>query len=77
MLYFDQPVGTGWSYSDIHEHWVTDEEGLAKDFYSVLQEFYRRFPKYRSSPLHIFGESYAGRFSRNHRAHNAAAEYLQ
>lgn len=60
MLWLDQPVGTGFSYSDDPDHYSKDEKDLSKDFVSVLEHFYDVWPAFRTRPLYIFGESYGG-----------------
>ncbi|KAF1794023.1 Alpha/Beta hydrolase fold [Phytophthora cactorum] len=52
MLFFDQPVGTGYS----------SEEG-AEQLYRGLQGFFRRHPEYKHNPLYVCGESYAGKYA--------------
>jgi len=61
ILYWDQPVGTGYSYNSNNEY-VTSEEELRKQFYDALQIFYQKHPEYRKCPLYIAGESYAGKY---------------
>jgi carboxypeptidase C (cathepsin A) len=71
ILFIDQPVGTGMSLTrgnDLRK----DEETVAKDFYTVLTQFFQRHPEYLSAKsasgirtsrdLYMFGESHAGRF---------------
>ncbi|KAI8370929.1 carboxypeptidase S1, partial [Blakeslea trispora] len=59
MLFIDQPNDTGYSYGATVDHRVQD---TAKVFHRALQLFYESFPKYSQLPLHIFGESFAGRY---------------
>lgn len=64
LLYWDQPVGTGYSYSKRGEKcFVTNEQEVGKQFYNALQDFYAQHPQYRKSPLYITGESYAGKYN--------------
>ncbi|KAF1776449.1 Alpha/Beta hydrolase fold [Phytophthora cactorum] len=63
MLFFDQPVGTG--YSSVRDdvgHVDTQEEG-AEQLYRGLQGFFRRHPEYKHNPLYVCGESYAGKYA--------------
>lgn len=61
MLFWDQPVGTG--YSNISDaKYVTTEEEMAKQFVNSLQYFYTKHPEYRNNKLFITGESYAGKY---------------
>lgn len=62
MLWIDQPVGTGFSYS---EHPVEDtpqnEAQVAEDLYQFLQVFFQQNPQYNKQ-FYVFGESYAGHY---------------
>lgn len=57
-IWVDQPPGTGFSkgYPD------TDEEEVAADMYTFLQNFIKAYPKYFDNGFYIFGESYAGHY---------------
>jgi len=59
IIYFDQPVGTGYSYCDA-DGYVTNMAQLAEQFTAGLLQFYERHPEYRENPLYVCGESYAG-----------------
>ncbi|KAJ3063879.1 hypothetical protein HK102_008358, partial [Quaeritorhiza haematococci] len=60
ILFLDQPVGTGFSYS---EHGgPSDTPEAAEDVYTFFQLFFTRFPEYANLDFHIFGESYAGHY---------------
>lgn len=75
LLYWDQPFGTGFSYSgdkqnvekDGEKTWpegnfyVDDWKQVGECFYKALVQFYRRHPIFRECPLYITGESYAGK----------------
>ncbi len=61
LLYWDQPLGTGYSYSN-NGHYVTTEKELTRLFVRGLKRFYKQYPEYRHCPLYITGESYAGKF---------------
>jgi len=59
IIYFDQPVGTGYSYCEA-DGYVTNMAQLSEQFSAALQNFFGRHPEYRLNPLYICGESYAG-----------------
>ncbi|MCC3774603.1 S10 family peptidase [Streptomyces sp. UNOB3_S3] len=61
VVYWDQPIGTGYSYSDAKEY-VRSEEALARMFWEGLQEFFGLHPEYAQCPLYVCGESYAGKY---------------
>jgi len=61
LLYFDNPVGTGFSFTD-SDGYCKDETCVGEGLYSALQQFLELFPELRSNPLHVTGESYAGKY---------------
>ena len=60
VLFLDQPVGVGYSYSDSGS--VDNSPAAAEDVHAFLQLFTARYEKYRANDLHITGESYAGTY---------------
>jgi carboxypeptidase C (cathepsin A) len=62
LLYVDQPVGTGFSYTKNAKDYVIDEKQVAQDMYLFLQQFMQAFPKYANLKFAITGESYAGHY---------------
>eukprot|EP00462_Mataza_sp_D1_P000703 CAMPEP_0175093878 /NCGR_PEP_ID=MMETSP0086_2-20121207/3267_1 /TAXON_ID=136419 /ORGANISM="Unknown Unknown, Strain D1" /LENGTH=449 /DNA_ID=CAMNT_0016366909 /DNA_START=6 /DNA_END=1355 /DNA_ORIENTATION=- len=62
VMWVDQPVGTGFSYSDDHIEHVITEKGMADNMYEFLQHFFAKYPKYQSNRFFITGESYAGHY---------------
>lgn len=61
LLFIDQPIGVGYSYATDGSS-VSTSPTAAKDVYAFFQLFMRRFPQYAHLPLHVAGESYAGRY---------------
>ncbi len=61
VIFWDQPVGTGYSYSDVGEY-VQDERTLGRMFWEGLQEFFAAHPEYAQCPVYVCGESYAGKY---------------
>ncbi|XP_022762465.1 serine carboxypeptidase-like 34 [Durio zibethinus] len=63
LLFVESPVGVGFSYtnnsSDIHQ---LGDEITAKDSYSFLVNWFKRFPQFKSHDFYIAGESYAGHY---------------
>lgn len=59
VIFLDQPVNTGFSYSDSS---VTDSVAAGKDIYALLSLFFHQFPQYAKQDFHIAGESYAGHY---------------
>lgn len=62
MLYIDQPVGTGYSFTDKEQGYATTEDDVAKDLYEALRQFYTIFPQLLENEFYISGESYAGKY---------------
>ncbi|BFZ22552.1 hypothetical protein BsWGS_25590 [Bradybaena similaris] len=63
MLYIDNPVGTGFSYSESGSRgWKTTNKGYTEDLFSFINQFYLLFPDYLKTELYIGGQSYAGKY---------------
>ncbi|CAL1185327.1 unnamed protein product [Candida parapsilosis] len=60
VIFLDQPVGVGYSYSGGDE--VRNTETAAKDVYVFLELFFQKFPQFTQNKFHIAGESYAGHY---------------
>lgn len=58
MIFLDQPVNTGYSYSDDGST-VSTSPIAAEDIYAFLQLFLATYPEYDDTPFHLAGESYA------------------
>lgn len=63
MLFFDQPVGTGYSSVRDEVGHVNTQDEVAEQLYRGLQGFFRRHPEYKHNPLYVCGESYAGKYA--------------
>jgi len=61
MLYIDQPVGSGYSYVENSDGYVSTEKTMAIELYSALTQFFTLYPQYNSN-FYVFGESYAGKY---------------
>ena len=62
MLYIDNPVGTGYSFTRNESGYSRDMNSVANNLYEFLQQFYKVFNEYRGNDLYITGESYAGKY---------------
>ena len=60
VLYIDQPVGTGFSYTKKEQGYATNQEMVANDLYEALNQFYTMFPDLLKEDFYVTGESYAG-----------------
>ncbi|KAI2545335.1 carboxypeptidase vitellogenic like, partial [Homo sapiens] len=62
MLYIDNPVGTGFSFTDDTHGYAVNEDDVARDLYSALIQFFQIFPEYKNNDFYVTGESYAGKY---------------
>ncbi|OQU86812.1 hypothetical protein SORBI_3003G154400 [Sorghum bicolor] len=63
LLFLESPVGVGFSYSNTTSDQDNIDDGfVAKDSYTFLVNWFRRFPQYKSHDFYIAGESYAGHY---------------
>jgi cathepsin A (carboxypeptidase C) len=78
VIFLDQPVNVGYSYSDDGST-VNTSPVAGKDVHAFLQLFLQRFPQYAKAPFHLAAESYGGTYAPNiasviHTANKAAAK---
>jgi cathepsin A (carboxypeptidase C) len=59
VLWIDQPTGTGFSYG---KQKVSDEAGVAANFYDFVSQFMLANPQYAKLPFYVVGESYGGHY---------------
>lgn len=63
MLYIDNPVGTGYSFTVGQiPGYSTNEVEVADNLYSCLEQFFTLLPKYQANDFYLTGESYAGKY---------------
>ncbi|XP_028155781.1 uncharacterized protein LOC114349567 [Ostrinia furnacalis] len=62
LVFIDNPVGTGYSFTQHEDGFAKDMETYSKHLYSALRQFLELFPEQRAAPLVIAGESYAGKY---------------
>lgn len=62
IIFVDQPVGTGFSYSTDIRDIRHDEEGVGEDMYDFFQAFFAAHPEYAKNKFFVTGESYAGHY---------------
>jgi hypothetical protein len=60
VLYFETPVGVGFSYRDDGDYTDNNDVNTAQRTLAAMQTFYSLFPEFKSVPLYLSGESYAG-----------------
>eukprot|EP00586_Coscinodiscus_wailesii_P009443 CAMPEP_0172521832 /NCGR_PEP_ID=MMETSP1066-20121228/292802_1 /TAXON_ID=671091 /ORGANISM="Coscinodiscus wailesii, Strain CCMP2513" /LENGTH=485 /DNA_ID=CAMNT_0013304793 /DNA_START=72 /DNA_END=1526 /DNA_ORIENTATION=+ len=62
MLYVEQPVGVGFSYTDSKNPGVFTDERAATDNYLAIKSFFDRFPNLKGNEFYITSESYGGHY---------------
>jgi cathepsin A (carboxypeptidase C) len=60
VLYLESPAGTGYSYQEETNIFMTGDDETAKDNYLALLRFFQKFPQFKNNNFYIIGESYAG-----------------
>ncbi|XP_029602596.1 putative serine carboxypeptidase CPVL [Salmo trutta] len=62
VLYIDNPVGTGFSFTDDERGFAQNQDDVGRDLYSALTQFFQIFSEYQSNDFYATGESYAGKY---------------
>lgn len=62
MVFLEQPVGVGFSYSDNKDDYKIGDDQSAKDNLATIRGFLTRFPQFAQTPLYITSESYGGHY---------------
>ena len=62
MVFLEQPVGVGFSYSDDTSDYKIGDDQAAKDNLQTILEFLKKYPEFSDSPLYITSESYGGHY---------------
>jgi vitellogenic carboxypeptidase-like protein len=62
MLFFDQPVGTGFSFTESKEGYATNVTQSSAQLYTGLVQFFKMFPWLHNNEFYVAGESYAGKY---------------
>ncbi|KAI8464535.1 MAG: serine carboxypeptidase III precursor [Monoraphidium minutum] len=63
MIFVDQPINTGFSWSDDPSDSVSSETVVSKDMLDFLQEFFEAHPELKDNDFFVSGESYAGHYA--------------
>lgn len=62
VVYIDNPVGTGFSFTENDDCYARNEDDVARDLYSALTQFFTLFAEYQPNDFYATGESYAGKY---------------
>lgn len=55
VLFIDNPVGTGFSYTDKDECYARNQEHVSKDLYDLLKQFFTVFKHLKNNPFYLTG----------------------
>ncbi|KAK0162941.1 hypothetical protein PV327_006667 [Microctonus hyperodae] len=62
LIYIDNPVGTGYSFTDHDDGYVTNETQVGADLHEALTQFFELFFELQGNDFFVTGESYAGKY---------------
>ncbi|XP_064487426.1 probable serine carboxypeptidase CPVL [Ornithodoros turicata] len=62
LLYIDNPVGSGFSFTEDSKGYARNEKKIAEDLFMALRQFFVLFPEYQNNDLYLGGQSYAGKY---------------
>ncbi|XP_043288593.1 venom serine carboxypeptidase-like [Venturia canescens] len=62
VIYIDNPVGTGYSFTEWEGALPTTEIQIGEELRSAMVQFFQLFPGLRSNDFFATGESYAGKY---------------
>ncbi|XAR53086.1 Carboxypeptidase D [Bertholletia excelsa] len=62
LLFVEAPAGVGWSYSNTSTDYICGDDSTAGDLLIFMLKWYEKFPDFKSRPLFLTGESYAGHY---------------
>jgi len=62
VIYIDNPVGTGYSFTDDKKGYATSAIQVGRNLNSALVQFFLLFPELQNNDFFVTGESYAGKY---------------
>lgn len=62
LIYIDNPVGTGFSFTDSDDGYAKNERDVGQNLLLALQQFFLLFPNLQKNEFFLTGESYAGKY---------------
>lgn len=62
LLFFDSPIGTGFSIASTPEDIPRDQNTVAKHLFAAITLFIESNPSFKLRPIYLTGESYAGKY---------------
>lgn len=62
LLYIDNPVGTGYSFTKNDKGYATNQTDVGRDIHTALVQFFKLFPELQDNDFFVTGESYGGKY---------------
>lgn len=62
VIYIDNPVGTGYSFTENEKGYATNETQVGREIHTALVQFFLLFPELQNNDFFVTGESYAGKY---------------
>ena len=62
IIYIDNPVGTGFSFTKKDKCYAKNQDNVATDLYFAMTQFFTMFPNLKKNDFYVTGESYAGKY---------------
>ncbi|XP_062549800.1 vitellogenic carboxypeptidase-like [Armigeres subalbatus] len=62
LIYIDNPVGTGFSFTDNEDGYARNQTQVGDNLYEALIQFFQLFPDLQKNAFYASGESYAGKY---------------
>ena len=62
MVFLEQPVGVGFSYSNVNDDYRIGDDQAAADNLATILAFFDKFPHFNHTSLYITSESYGGHY---------------
>ncbi|EFN61705.1 Vitellogenic carboxypeptidase [Camponotus floridanus] len=62
VIYIDNPVGTGYSFTDNKKGYARNEVEVGRNLHTALVQFFLLFPELQNNDFFVTGESYAGKY---------------
>ncbi|KAM9296628.1 retinoid-inducible serine carboxypeptidase [Gastrophryne carolinensis] len=63
LLFVDNPVGTGYSYTTNRAAFTKDVAAISSDMLILLKQIFNSKPEFQATPFYIFSESYGGKMA--------------
>ncbi|OAY72914.1 Serine carboxypeptidase-like 20 [Ananas comosus] len=60
IIFVDSPTGTGYSYADKEEDYVTDDTKTVLDLYDFIINWFSEYSEFILNPFYLAGCSYSG-----------------